>query len=104
MAHFYGTVRGGRGESTKCGTKSSGMIATAAGWGGCVRVYVTHDAETGTDRFEVRQDRWKGEGVSEILAVGTVGQPSNSTPVKDASQSELDSLPPLDSNHRVIPS
>lgn len=36
MARFYGTLRGSRGEATRCGTRTSGMTATAASWSGAV--------------------------------------------------------------------
>ena len=45
MAHFYGTTQGHRGEATRCGTKNSGLTATANGWdiGGEISVsYSTH--------------------------------------------------------------
>ena len=40
MAHFYGIVKGNKGEESRCGTKSSGLLATAQGWdiGGKVRI------------------------------------------------------------------
>ncbi len=32
MAHFYGTVKGSRGEASRLGGKESGMRVTCAGW------------------------------------------------------------------------
>ena len=33
MAHFYGNMKGSRGEVTRCGTRSSGISAYVRGWG-----------------------------------------------------------------------
>ncbi len=32
MARFYGTLSGGRGKVTRCGTPNSGLHITANGW------------------------------------------------------------------------
>lgn len=32
MAHFYSTIQGSRGSASRCGTKNSGLTATANGW------------------------------------------------------------------------
>ena len=32
MSHFYGWMKGSRGETTRCGTKNSGIKLTAHGW------------------------------------------------------------------------
>lgn len=41
MSRFYGSLNGGRGESTRTGTKNSGLRAHARGWhiGGKVEVF-----------------------------------------------------------------
>lgn len=38
MAHFYGNLKGSRGEATRCGTKSSGIRVSARSWAGSVSV------------------------------------------------------------------
>ena len=38
MAHFYGNLKGSRGEATRCGTKSSGIRVSARSWSGSVSV------------------------------------------------------------------
>jgi len=47
MAHFYGTLIGNRGETTRCGTSSSGLSAKASGWdiGGTVNINNTGDSD-----------------------------------------------------------
>lgn len=76
MSHFYGTPQGCRGEATRCGSKASGVVTYAAGWGGAIRVSVRHDSETGEDVFSVRQTRWHGSGVDEEIAHGILGKTS----------------------------
>lgn len=55
MSHFYGNLKGCRGETTRCGTKGSGIRSHVRGWNvgcrvdcfvdehgeDCVRVYIT---------------------------------------------------------------
>ena len=76
MSHFYGVLKGGRGESTRTGTKSSGLKVTAASWRGAVSVYMWHDDATDTDHFEVNMRPWHGAGESVDLASGIVGKVS----------------------------
>lgn len=51
MARFYGKLKAGRGEATRCGSSKSGMVAKVSGWDLGVRIeaYVFD----GRDRFEV---------------------------------------------------
>ena len=42
MSHFYGGVRGGRGEATRCGSKRAGLQAYAKSWLTCVEVHYEH--------------------------------------------------------------
>ncbi len=76
MAHFYGTLSGNRGEATRCGTKKSGLVTYAAGWGGAIRVSVIQDEATGEDRFHITQERWHGAGIYEVIAEGVLGKPA----------------------------
>lgn len=32
MAHFYGTLHGNRGETSRCGSESSGLRSSTNGW------------------------------------------------------------------------
>ena len=38
MAHFYGNLKGSRGEATRCGTRNSGIRVSARSWRGSVTV------------------------------------------------------------------
>ena len=42
MAHFRGTLQGGRGVASRLGTKKSGLYLTANGWNIGVKVLVNH--------------------------------------------------------------
>ena len=76
MSHFYGVLNGAKGEATRAGTKRSGLTVTAASWVGAIRVELSLDAE-GRDCFRVLQTPWHGAGVSELLAEGILGQPTD---------------------------
>ena len=72
MSHFYGYVRGSRGDATRGGSKNSGYVATAASWQGSVRVWLSHDEETGQDIATVTLAPWHGRGISRDLFSGPV--------------------------------
>ena len=69
MSHFYGTIEGNRGESTRCGTQGSGMLTYAAGWQGAIRVSVQHDGDA--DNYIVELTPWQSSGgQTQMLATG----------------------------------
>lgn len=61
MAHFYGMVRGSRGEASRLGGKN-GLTAIAAGHHGAINVRVYHDKETDRDMFRVELTPWRSSG------------------------------------------
>lgn len=69
MSHFYGTLKGTRGEATRCGDKARGLSAIAAGWGGAIDVFL-YTKDTGgilVDWFDVRLIPWQNSGGNTIL-------------------------------------
>jgi len=54
MAHFYGSMQGGRRETetTRTGTKASGISAHVRGWNVGVSVSLEHAGDHGPDRPE----------------------------------------------------
>ena len=40
MSKFYGTLKGNRGEATRCGTVSSGIKVSAQSWEGSLIVHM----------------------------------------------------------------
>lgn len=58
MSHFYGSIKGTRGEATRCGDKKSGYRATIAGWQGAIYVALYHNPTVDQDFFSVRLVPW----------------------------------------------
>ncbi len=52
MSHFYSTIQGNRGEATRCGTKDSGIMASARSWSGSITVYLDVD-DQGDDCYRI---------------------------------------------------
>ena len=76
MSHFYSVISGQAGTATRCGSKSSGIMAVAASWRGSIRVDL-HYGDDGKDHFTVSQECWHGAGVSHVIARGVVGERLN---------------------------
>jgi hypothetical protein len=53
MAHFYGNLKGSRGEATRCGTASSGLSVSARSWAGSVTVELSEGSD-GKPRVTIR--------------------------------------------------
>ena len=70
MAHFYGIVRGSRGEATRCGTKNSGLGTIAASHQGAVDVILS--TIDGVDSVVVALIPWQGSGIHRVLYAGPV--------------------------------
>lgn len=70
MSHFYGSIKGTKGEATRCGDKGSGYLAVAAGWGGAIQVSLSHRVQHGAinvDMFDVRLIQWGASKGGDIL-------------------------------------
>lgn len=74
MAHFYGSIHGNRGKSTRLGSKDSGMSAVVASWDGAVSVRAFHDEKTGADMVAVDKMPWGGTGESKEIYYGKIGK------------------------------
>lgn len=85
MAHFYGTLKGARGEASRLGHKSSGLRTGAASWEGAVSVHLYHDETAGQDMAEVQLIPWHGAGVYRSLYRG----PVSGAPVKPADEPHI---------------
>lgn len=72
MAHFYGTIKGTRGEASRLGGKSSGLQTYAASWAGAVRVYL-YVNDAGVDMARVSLTKHRGSGLDRELYNGPVG-------------------------------
>lgn len=81
MAHFYGTIRGQRGEASRLGSKASGLAVYAASWQGAVRVTLYYNSATDTDMVDVYLTTHKnGAGIERLLYSG----PVSGAPYKEA--------------------
>jgi len=69
MSHFYGTVKGTRGEATRCGSKKSGMLTYCASWKGAIRCFAYVDGK-GHDCVRVERTAWQGKGTYKLLYNG----------------------------------
>lgn len=72
MARLYGMLQGDRGQVTRCG--GSSLDTDAASWSGCISVSLRIDKE-GNETFSICQRPWHGNGISEEIASGTIGEP-----------------------------
>lgn len=73
MSHFYGSLKGGRGEVTRTGHKTSGIETYAATWNGAIRVVVYWSELDKCDKFRVERTTWQGKGDYTAIANGTFG-------------------------------
>lgn len=53
MSHFYGSMRGSRGEATRMGSKKSGFQAHVRGWDIGVEICCYYDEETDNDKIYI---------------------------------------------------
>ena len=74
MSHFYSVIQGNRGQATRCGTKDSGVTATAASWTGAIRTDLWYSPEDDVNRYTVVMIAWHGVGCTRVMATGTVGE------------------------------
>lgn len=81
MAHFYGVIKGARGQATRCGGRDSGMDTIAASWAGAVRVHAYDRG--GTDWVRVEMMPWRGAGTHRVLYEGPIGEYMNTVDTPD---------------------
>jgi hypothetical protein len=74
MAHFYGTVKGHRGEATRCGAKSSGIRVQAGSYNGGIQVWLFL-GDDGQDKYVIEHIAWQGKGINQKIEEGIVGKP-----------------------------
>lgn len=53
MSHFYASIKGTKGEATRCGDKSRGINGHIRGWNFGVNVKMEYNADTGEDEAVV---------------------------------------------------
>jgi len=57
MAHFRGTVKGGRGEGSRLGHANTGLVTYACGWNGkiCTQLSVRNGVDTAYVALETNE-------------------------------------------------
>jgi hypothetical protein len=71
MSKFYGVLQGSRGQATRCGTKGSGITATAASWAGAIETTIHWNEKLERNEYTVTKRAWHGHGDYEVLAEGS---------------------------------
>lgn len=71
MAHFYGSVQGGRGEATRLGHKNSGIRAMAQGWNQGVSINGYYNEEEDRDEFTIYATGGGNGGGSDRIVAAT---------------------------------
>lgn len=69
MSHFYATIKGNRGEASRCGSKGSGISGHIRGWhiGGQVNCWIGPDGE---DRVSITLTQGSN-GCGDLIHLGT---------------------------------
>jgi len=66
MSHFYGGVRGGRGEATRTGHKNTGIHAYIKTWNTTASMRLTYCETTDTNRYTIMGASFDEEDMSEL--------------------------------------
>lgn|SRR5512143_1278688 len=82
MAHYYGTVQGGRGTASRLGHKTSGLVTTARTWTHTVTVALHYDEASGRDECSVCISANDGSKIRSIYS-GFLDGMAASIPVTD---------------------
>lgn len=88
MAHFYASIKGNRGETTRMGSKDSGISGHIRGWDTGVRVDIRHSAKDGKDHVLVYRTAGSN-GHAEVLIAEWVG--GKATTLHDVRYADLPS-------------
>lgn len=93
MSRLYGTVKGARGEATRCGHRH--MVTHAAGWKGAIRTEVTARTD-GSDYYRVLLTPWQHSGgETRVLAEGVLDARAASPTPEQRQQTVLEALEAL---------
>ena len=74
MSHFYGSIQGNRGATTRGGTKTSGYHTIAASWDGAIEVKLIYHPKTDKNHYVIYQSKWHGKGVEQPITSGIIGE------------------------------
>lgn len=71
MARYRGTVKGNRGEASRLGTKASGLLCRADGWGIGAAVTIAYNDETAQDEVFVYITKGSSSNNTSGFVLGT---------------------------------
>lgn len=80
MAHYYGTVKGGRGEASRLGHKTTGLVTTAQTWSHTVTTALHYDEATGRDMLSVCVSAQDGSSIRCLYSGFLDGKPEPQVP------------------------
>ena len=72
MSHFYGSIphSARKTAATARGHKSTGLVTIAASYQGAIHVDVSHDPDTGRDKYTVTLIDWPSQNHRATIASG----------------------------------
>lgn len=73
MAHFYGNLKGSRGEATRCGTRQSGIRVSARSWKGSISVEL-RQYEPDSDPIAIVRVSSGSAAEGEIIFSGSIAE------------------------------
>jgi len=86
MAHFYGTTQGNRGETSRTGSKNSGIESEAKGWDLGGKVSMSYNSTLGADILTMYTTRGNGSTSSRVASFAII---DNKLTVLDTNYPEL---------------
>jgi len=88
MSHYYGTAQGGRGKTTRAGSKGSGIYTHTATRTSSIFVHMWWDPITKQDRVKIRLTPWL-DGLNDSGGKAVIYDGTMQRLVKAASSSSL---------------
>jgi hypothetical protein len=67
MAHFYGNLQGNRGETTRAGTKGSGINCHIRGWNLGVEVFCEYNEKTKKDEISIYKTKGSNRSGKKLI-------------------------------------
>lgn len=94
MSAYYGRLQGSRGEATRCGSKASGITATAESWGSVIRAnqHAVSSAASGSEATVSVEGKYGGACLSLRFDADTLYNMSDDPAVRRALDNVRDAM------------
>jgi len=69
MSHYYSSIKGQKGEATRCGSKNSGISTHVRTWNFGIQVFIRH--KNGKDVAEIYQTGGSNDPRATLLMIAT---------------------------------